>query len=65
MSPARQNRRPAEKSGGSVCTAIAIAKYVDPQMRYTAPSADQVATGDALRVGDITSMLSVEHATRP
>ena len=51
--PAKQKRSPAEKSGGSVCTAMAIARYVEPQMTYTAPSAAQTANGEALRVVDI------------
>src|SRR5579863_945886 len=37
--PATENRNPHISPGGIVCTAISIARYVDPQNRYTSPKA--------------------------
>ena len=39
ISPARTNRALAISSGGSVCTAKRMARYVEPQMTYTAAKA--------------------------
>ena len=37
--PAIAKRAPAMRSGGSVSTANRMARYVEPQMRYTAANA--------------------------
>jgi len=41
ITPARRKRRPAYRNGGSVWTAIAMARYVEPQTTYTMARANQ------------------------
>jgi len=39
MAPEIRNRTPAIRNGGMVSTAYLIARYVEPQMMYTAANA--------------------------
>ena len=58
-------RAAADENGGIVSTVKRIARYVEPQMRYTAASAVQIASGEAAgRAGtaapDVTERLFSE-----
>ncbi len=63
--PASTNRSAAERNGGNVSTENRIARYVEPQTRYTITSASQIGPVRGATLAPFTGAVIAAQATTP